>query len=391
MKDVFQFSRGSSKLLLEAAYASGQGDDSFLYSEKELHMIQRSIYTLLGFASVGLWSSGPGESHFFGTGSCLIQLKRPAMEVSLGILHGIFLKQWRNHVYQEGWSECDERYTLRQLLGTELETFLWIESGSGATGPWDTCVDVWQQLVDKQHTSKKIKRFVESTPIAFQLCDEMDEVMGGDSILGANWKRRSKDFYQNMIRLAHSMDLHTLEPQLKAAVDFDNTIYPTSPTQFYKQLHPLNETFLFGTVEVSTNAHPEDIERYRFLNKQGRHDRQLLPLFKDNQMQQSLIDGIGKAQDLCDAAANKTITLDMYIDEMNALKHDMMYCERHDPRFFANSTTIPKQPPKKLPKFAIPPRVPEGVMPKEAAHQKNYDYDPVYEENLLPRLLRERK
>jgi hypothetical protein len=352
-------------------------------------MIQRAIYTLLGFTDIDLWSSGPGESHFFGTGSCLIKLQRPAKEVALGILHGIYLKQWRNHIYLQGWSECDERYTLRQLLGIRLEEFLWIESGSGATGPWDTCIQVWQKMVDQPENDKKTRHFLESTPIAFQLCDEMDEVMGGDGMLGANWKRRSNEFYKEMIHLARTMGYPSLAPQLQAAVDFASAIFPTHPTQFYKQLHPRNHSFLFGTVEVSEIAHPDDIARYHLLHHQGRHDRQLLPLPKGNQMQRSLIDGIEKARDWCDAVANHNMTLHNYVDHMNTLKYDLQYCERHDPRFSANFTAVSYSPPKTIPKFAIPPKVPKHIKDKHPDYLRNYIYNPKYEAHLLERLRKE--
>lgn len=389
-KDVFQFSRGLTQLLLEAAYATDE-NNSLFYTEEELHVIQRSIYTLLGLTSIGLWSSAHGEQHFFGTASCLIKLKRPAMEVALGVLHGIYLKQWRNHVYEQGWEECDQRYVLRQLLGSEMESFLWMETGSGATGPWETCVDVWQKLVDQQQYNAKIKAFVDSTPIAFQLCDEMDEVMGGDAMLGGNWKRRSNDFYEQMMHLAHSMELHSLEPQLQAAMDFANAIFPTHPAKSFKQLRPSNHTYLFRSVDISHDAHPEDLARYSFLHQQGRQDRQLLPLYKGTQMQPSLVSGIAKARDLCDAASNETMSLDAYIDEMEALKKDLAYCEHHGPHYFVNSATVSRLPPRKVPDFAIPDEVPYYIKPRDPKHRVNYLYRPKQEQELLELQLQQHK
>jgi hypothetical protein len=108
LKEAFPFARNPTEFRHQVTFVTKSDNDKtnnnyqivtdedsttatpeFVYSKDDLALILRSLYTLLGFLNMPLWSGSPAYQHFIGTGSCLARLKRPASEVVLGLLHGI--------------------------------------------------------------------------------------------------------------------------------------------------------------------------------------------------------------------------------------------------------------------------------------------------------------
>jgi hypothetical protein len=74
-----------------------------------MKLIHTAMATVRSFMNMGLFSGTQATSHFLGTASCLAKLKRPALEVAWGVMHGMHLQRWRDHVYEHKEETCDQR------------------------------------------------------------------------------------------------------------------------------------------------------------------------------------------------------------------------------------------------------------------------------------------
>lgn len=352
----FQFARSPSEFMLEAGFAAkSNADDAPLYSNSELKVIQRALNTMRGFMHQGLWSGSHASMHFMGTGSCLIKLKRPALEVAAGVLHGIYLQKWRKHAMVKEESACDQRFRLRQVLGSELEELMWIDTGVFGNGPWSTCVTSYIKLWKQRSLPKKdekLDKFLKSAPLHLLLCDEVEEAMGGDAVLSSHWKRRDTKFFDELAELS---DLVVGDDRLinwiESARAMSHTVHPAKPMEHYKELTPTNFEVLFNTTEFHPEAHPEDVQRWKFLVETIRADQSLIPpyLKPGGVANKKLIPVIKVSRHACDSLAIDKLSVAEYLEFVDKMLNSLSYCEQNDERF---KTMIPM--PDVPPSWAIP-------------------------------------
>lgn len=352
-KNGFKFARSPTEFILEAAYArSGQNNSNPLYDEHELRMIQRSLNTMRGFMNQGLWSGSHASMHFLGTGSCLIKLKQPADQVSVGSMHGVYLQKWRPHAYRGKEDECDKRYRLRTVLGSELETALWLDTGLYGNGPWSTCVSTYIKIWERNITKPDSKtiQFLEDLPLYMLLCDEIEEAMGGEAILSGHWKRRDTKFYNDIVTLANYMHEPRLVNWMEDARQMSHAMMHKEQAYIhFKELTPPSFDELFNTAKLNPEADSVDLDRWSTMVDVTRHEQKLIaPFFKPNLLPGTR-NGIHTSRDLCDKVESGEISLDQYMDQFFLLKQELLKCETTDTRF---QKTIPL--PMDIPNWANP-------------------------------------
>ena len=334
LKRAFPFNRDFSSMLTELAFQTKSEDsDDFLYTDLEYSMVERSAYVTFGLMDdVFLWSQGHQTFHFIGTGSCMIQARRPAAEVAFGVNHGLYLKKWRDHAYYE--DECDRRHFLAGLLGSEMERRLWLETGMSAHGPWQSCVRVWKGMLEDQNQSTVIRDFIANAPLEFQICDEIEEFLGGDIARAGNWKRRPDSHFESLKAVAQLRGAHSLAQLVEATRQFTQSLFPKFPSVFFTELTPHNHSHLFETTETSAEAHVDDLKRYEHLIMSGRDNRRILPHnVNKNDIPTRLKNAIKIARSWCDAVDSNKMNYTQYISEMEKLEKSLLYCEKYDKRF----------------------------------------------------------
>ncbi|KAL3914736.1 MAG: hypothetical protein SGILL_005981 [Bacillariaceae sp.] len=351
---TFPFRRDLASVMTEAAFQTkSETSEEFMYSQEEFSMIEISAHVSLGIMEdIFLWSQGHQNTHFLGVGSCMIQARRPAAEVAFAMNHGLYLKTWREHAYHK--KDCDRRNYLRNLLGSEMERRLWLETGTSAHGPWKSCVRMWHQMLHKRDTSAVIKKFIDRMPLEFQICDEIDEEIAGEVMIAGNWKRRSDDYFDTLVEIARMRGHHRLAEIVEDDRYMTQLLFPKNPGQFYKELTPPNHTFMFETIETSSDANDDDLQRFEHLILSARDNRRILPHnVNKNDIPLRLQKTIDKTRVLCDAVEVKEMNMTDFIFQFEKLEHDLLYCERQDERF---QKEVPFRYP--LPKYTYPDSAP---------------------------------
>jgi len=353
-KNGFKFARSPTQFILEAAYArSAHNSSEALYNEKELRMIQRSLNTMRGFMNQGLWSGSHASMHFLGTGSCLIKLKQPAIQVAVGSMHGVYLQKWRKHAYRGFYEkECDKRYRLRTVLGSELENALWLDTGLFGNGPWSTCVTTYIKLMKENMTNPtpKVTKFVNEAPLHMLFCDEVEEAMGGEAILSGHWKRRDPKYFDDSVELMNLLGEPRLAEWTRDAQEMSHAMmHPNQAYVHFKELTPPDAETLFNTAKLNPDADQVDIDRWSTMVDITRSEQKLVPPYNKPTLLPKHSRGIERTRVLCDKVDEGEMTLDQYLDAFEELKHDMLRCEREDERF---KEFIPL--PLEIPKWADP-------------------------------------
>ena len=275
---AFRFARLPTEFEFEISFAKQAGNDqSYLYTEEDIALILRAMHTMLGFMNIGLWSGNPGTAHFIGTASCLVKLKRPAIEVALGVMHSLYLQRWREDFNISMSDECARRNSLAEVLGSELETQLWQLSGLHATGPYTDCLKIMHKLLKLSHEegddTKKLRNLLEQVDYwghslpHHLLCDEIEEFIGGDIALGGNWKRRNREHFEVLISLSDWIEEPLLSQWIREAAGLSSYLHHPNPTPAYKELSPPNRTVLLNrtTLEFHPQAHKEELDRLQYL------------------------------------------------------------------------------------------------------------------------------
>lgn len=357
----FIFSRSTSEFLLEAAYAtkrrgssSSLEKDVLLYEPHELEMIVRALHTSRGFTNVRLWSGSDAITHFIGTGSCLVKLKRPASEVAIGLIHAIYLQQWKVRVTVRKESVCDYRFRMAQVLGSSLEHKLWHYSGFFSNGPWSSCMTTFVAALRQNEQSKNqsisqnptLVEFSRDLPLHMLLCDEIEEALGGDAILSGHWKRRSVEFFDNLRMLASHTGDNIFVNWIDKAQAMSHVLHQNNPKQKFKELTPPNPLVLFQHQDLRlTNLNSTDSARWKTLIQFSLRDRPMLPAGFQPSARVELLQEVDLSRDICDAFVAGNMTMEEYLESYLAMKNRLDYCELSDQRF--------QQP------FPLPDRVPK--------------------------------
>mmetsp|Transcript_20141 Transcript_20141/g.43436 ORF Transcript_20141/g.43436 Transcript_20141/m.43436 type:complete len:470 (+) Transcript_20141:169-1578(+) len=350
----FKFARSVTEYILELSYArSAENTSEPLYSKDELHMVLRSLNTMRGFMNQGLWSGSHASMHFLGTGSCLIKLKQPAIQVAIGSMHGVYLQKWRKHAYKGFYEkECDKRYRLRTVLGSELEGALWVDTAMFGNGPYSTCTKVYNQMYERNMTKydKVMSDFIEEAPLHMLYCDEIEEAMGGEAILSGHWKRRDHEFFDDTFKLVNYMGEPRLGKWTRDAEEMSlHMMHPNQAYIHFKELTPPDAERLFNTAKLNPEADSMDIERWSEMIDVTRHEQALVTPYNKPTLLPRCRKGIHQTREMCDKVVSGEYTLDKFVEIFESLKKDVLMCERTDPRF---QVEIPL--PHKIPRWADP-------------------------------------
>jgi hypothetical protein len=326
----FVFARSPEQFLVETAYATNKNSNSnddeedVLYSDRELKAISRAMVTMFSFSNQGLWSDGYGASvHFIGTGSCLVKLQRPAKEVAVGLMHGLYLQQWRSHIFKVNESLCDHRHRFQQVMGSDLEQELWLATGLFGNGPWQSCYATYESLVDvsrdETHYSKSVQllaahNLLKDASLHLLICDEIEEAsIGGEAILSGHWKRRSAEFFRGVRALvANYLEEERLAFWVDQAQEMSHALFHPNPIVTFKELSPPSVSYLLehnttGST-FSPGAHPADIHRWDEMVRYITVDRPMLPKYNRPLAHQEALAGIAWSQNACDSVVAGTMT-----------------------------------------------------------------------------------
>jgi len=350
----FKFARSTTEYILEASYARSAENKSLpLYSEHELRMIVRSLNTMRGFLNQGLWTGSDAALHYLGAGSCLVKLKQPAIDVAVASMHGIYLQKWRKHAYKGFYEkECDKRYRLRTVLGSQLEQALWLETAMFGNGPWSTCVTTYIKLLERNNTNPdpKVAQFLDEVPFIMLFCDEIEEAIGGEAILSGHWQRRDTKYFDDAVKLVTMLGQTQLAAWTRNAQEMSHAMLdPNQAYLHFQELTPPDHEHLFNTAKLNSEADALDLERWPIMVDITRHEQAFIPPFNKPTLLPKARKGIHQTRDMCDKTEAGEMTLDEYLDAFAALKQDVLKCEATDARF-QNDMPMPKN----VPKWAVP-------------------------------------
>eukprot|EP00977_Amphora_coffeiformis_P003793 scaffold760_cov168-Amphora_coffeaeformis.AAC.1 len=347
----FRFARTVSEFLLEAAFFRDPNEESsFFYSERDIRIIERSMNTMRGFMNMGVWSASPALHHFIGTGACLLKLQRPPEEVALGLLHGMYLQRWRDHVFHE--ETCDQRHELAQAIGTQLEKKLWLHTALFGNGPWSTCISCYRRLLTvNANLTEPGDEFIAasfstltSPYLHLIVCDEIEETFGGDLVLGGNWKRRDVEFFKGkLIPLAEALGETELIGWIEDAMAVTHALHHPNPGQHYKELTPKPDD-LIQSAEFNSNADKKDIDRLKFATRLVHEEKKITRPYLPPFGQKEVLRGIFETRNMCDKVESGEKTLMDLVKLYKKLQHLLLHCERTDERF-KDPIPMPDLPP----------------------------------------------
>ena len=329
LKDAFPFARNPTEFRHQITFSKEMQDDTdgeedYVYSKEDLALILRSLYTLLGFMNMGLYSGSPAYQHFIGTASCLARLKRPAKEVAVGLLHGMYVQSWHPDLETIPTDECSRRSLLKSVLGSELEKRLFYESGMFGNGPQHSCLHVYKDMLVESRSSNNqtIQTIVESIPYHFILCDEIEEFLGGDVSLANNWKRRDEhhfDLLQDIARLINEPKLVSwIETARQMTISLYNTTDYTA-LHAYKELSPRLYKFVYNrSIETfRVDADPQEVDRMKFVQDTSRREWPMLSSYFRPGESASFSTSISATRNFCNAyhERDSSITLRAALDK----------------------------------------------------------------------------
>jgi hypothetical protein len=311
-----------------------------LYSDDDVRLILRSFHTIFGFQNMRMYSGHSVLAHLLGTASCLVKLNRPAVEVATGLLHNIYLQKWHPDLGYNDATMCGRRNALASVVGSEVEQMVWQFIAQSGTGPWESCVEVLNQLYDRNASGRATK--TEAADLATVLgaallphvtiCDELDEAMGGELTLGGNWKRRSAVHYDRVARLAIQIGEPTLAKFVRATQSMNFALHKprnvSAPLPF-RQVSPSNINTLFNTVEYNPETQKNDpgsIDRLQLVSDFGRSDALMTRPYLTAGCTSGMCVEIEKSRVFCDQAINNS-DLNTYIAQVIEQVPRVLACE----------------------------------------------------------------
>jgi len=353
----FSLGRSPTQFITQTSFATKEENGEYLYQDKDLRMILRAMTTMRSFTNQGLWSGSEGPIHFLGTGSCLIKLEQPAVDVAVGVMHSIYLQKWRDHALVEKEDTCDLRYRMQSVIGSTAEQALWLGTGLFGNGPWNSCLSTYSIALDKQkdgEENSKLSLFLNDLPLSMLLCDEIEEAIGGEAILSGHWKKRDVSHFDLLQKLASKINLgEPLLTWIDQARQMSHAIHHPNPLKQYKELTPNCVADLLQTKDFE-DFHPHlsssDKTRFHAMISMTLADRYMLPRYNGNYAQSELLSAIRWSRVACDKVAAHNISLDSYLAEYFDQKEKLLKCERTDPRFMNTTIPVPLNPPP----WAIP-------------------------------------
>ena len=179
------------------------------------------------------------------------------------------------------------------------------------------------------------------------ICDELEEVMGGEMFLSGNWKRRGSHFYEELKGLARTIGALAFLPYINHAREMA-TFFSSSPEPLTKDLTPKSVSELINTATFSPFASRIDVARYNDMNNLLLNDRPILNHYHKARAKKPLLQIINATRVMCDSYVAGELTTDDYLDRFFTLKEELMACEREDERF---QVDIPL--PDRIPSFAV--------------------------------------
>lgn len=308
LKDAFLFARNPTEFRHQVMFLTKHDKDNyrgytdedftdspaeFVYSKEELALILRSLYTLLGFMNMPLWSGSPAYQHFIGTGSCLAKMKRPASEVALGLLHGMYVQSWHPDLLTDPKKECQRRRLLQSVIGSEMEQQLFYMTGVFGNGQPYSCLHLYRDMLLESHrnpNNQTIQEVIQSIPYHFLLCDDIEEFLGGDVAIANNWRRRQDhhfDLLQEVARLLGEPKLVSwIETSRQMTIALYNTSTDSPAFQAYGQIRPRSYESVYNrSIETfRSDANSVEVDRMKFIQDTSRKEwRMLSSYFKAGQ------------------------------------------------------------------------------------------------------------
>jgi len=352
----FTLGRSPTQFISQTSFAKKEGNnDEFLYDSEDLRMIVRAVTTMRSFTNQGLWSGSEAPMHFLGTGSCLVKLKQSAVDVAVGVMHSTYLQKWREHVKIAKESTCDMRRRMQTVIGSEAEQALWLGTGLFGNGPWNSCL--WTYLIALEEEEKnndmlqnsKLSNFLRDVPLSMLLCDEIEEAIGGESILSGHWKRRDAAHFDLLKKLASKVNLdEQLLIWIDQAREMSHAVHHPNPVERFKELTPACVADLLETDGFDA-FHPElsrgDKSRFLTMINMTLIDRYMLPRYNGSKGKKELLTAIKWSRIACDNVVAHNMTLDDYLTEYNVQKEKLLECEHNDSRF-NKPIPVPLTPPE---------------------------------------------
>lgn len=388
LNDAFPFARNPTEFRHQVTFVTMNDNDhyegvidediitatpEFVYSKDDLSLMLRSLYTLLGFLNMPLWSGSPAYQHFIGTGSCLARLKRPASEVALGLLHGIYVQSWHPDLHTAPDNECQRRNLLRSVLGSEMEELVFTQSAIFGNGPQHSCLHVYKDLLQQSRgnnpPNRTIERVVKSIPYHFLLCDEIEEFLGGDVPLANNWKRRDDHHFDLLQDIARLIDEPKLVSWIETARQMTLALYNTSSdspaSHAYQEISPRFYKAVYNrTVETfRTDANPVEVDRMKFVQDTSRKEWPMLSAYFKPGESANFYKAILDTRASCDryessssaladdkeTMAKTEASLDNYISLLDELRtQTLRYCEQQELLIPLGTIPFPIVPPNSV-------------------------------------------
>ena len=355
---AYPFARNPTDFRLQIAFERRPDKPSaFLYTDEDVQLILRALYTMEGFLAQPLWSGSYGAQHFIGTASCMVQMGRPALEVSGALLHAMYLQEWTHHLpraFKCLKSTCNDicavRRFLASLLGSKLETKLWRTTGIHGTGPWSSWIETQRKLrlaqrnpvahnISKQ-TLHRLNTFLDTSDVRLLLCDEIEEFVGGDMVLGGNWKRRSPEHWDHVADLADILGEPKLVKWARFAQQMAVTLHSPQPILAFKELTPPNMAALWASESFNPNADPMEVERLQMFSQRSRHEQMLMKPYGHPDCAGTTCDLVNAHRELCDEFVINNSSIVEYLDQVDSFDQLLLQCENEN-----------SYPPREMPKL----------------------------------------
>lgn len=348
---AYPFARNPTDFRLQIAFERHPDNSSaFLYTYEDVQLMLRALYTMEGFMTQPLWSGSTAAHHFIGTASCMVQMGRPALDVSHALLHGMYLQEWKHHFPLKRTNRtCAVRRFLASVLGSKLETMVWRTTAIHGTGPWASCYETQRKLRLAQRnpvahnisnqTLHRLNTFVDTSDVGFMICDEIEEFVGGDLVLAGNWKRRSTEHWDRIADLADMVGEPKLVKWVRATQQMAGALHSPQPILGYKQMTPPNMAAILASETFNPSADPMEVERLQMLTNRSRHEHMLMKPYGHPDCLDTTCGTINAHRELCDEFAINNASIVEYLDRVDAFDQLLLQCENEN-----------RYPPRRMPK-----------------------------------------
>eukprot|EP00303_Exanthemachrysis_gayraliae_P006800 CAMPEP_0206005800 /NCGR_PEP_ID=MMETSP1464-20131121/4800_1 /ASSEMBLY_ACC=CAM_ASM_001124 /TAXON_ID=119497 /ORGANISM="Exanthemachrysis gayraliae, Strain RCC1523" /LENGTH=432 /DNA_ID=CAMNT_0053379259 /DNA_START=57 /DNA_END=1355 /DNA_ORIENTATION=+ len=278
MAQLTPFARSPTEFKLQVGFAKASEDSERpLYSDGDIRLMLRAVHVMQRLLDFGLYSRSPGDRHFIGTASCMAKLRRPALEVAHGILHGAYVQQWRKDIRMPHTQECKRRNMLASMVGTELEELVFMATGLHATGPFTACLHAETLFLRAQKTEAQFTNATHAArldgykPYAspyMMFCDEIEETVGGDMALGGNWKRRGPSHFEVLEALAEELGDPQAVAWARSARDLTRAFFLSTDVharELYLEVSPRDQHQVHSSVKFGPGVEPAIVHRLQLL------------------------------------------------------------------------------------------------------------------------------